>query len=80
VASNNTAQNNQLSGFVILGSAAPTLFYNTSIDNVQGGFFWYEQASGVASNNTHKNNKNNEYSAFSNQSSGDLELSNNNEE
>ena len=56
------------------------MFYNTSIDNVQGGFFWYEQASGVASNNTHKNNKNNEYSAFSNQSSGDLELSNNNEE
>jgi parallel beta-helix repeat protein len=77
MASNNTAQNNQLSGFIISGSAAPTLFYNTSKDNAGYGFFWGEQASGLASNNTTQNNKN---KAFDNQSSGDLELSNNNEE
>ena len=77
MASNNTAQNNQLSGFIISGSAAPTLFYNTSKDNAGYGFFWGEQASGLASNNTTQNNQN---KAFDNQSSGDLELSNNNEE
>jgi parallel beta-helix repeat protein len=53
------------------------LFYNTSIDNGGAGFAWFEEASGVASNNTAQNNQ---YKAFSNQSSGDLELWNNNEE
>ena len=77
VASNNTAQNNQLSGFIMGGSAAPTLFYNTSKDNGKAGFVWWEQASGVASNNTTQNNGG---KAFFNESSGDLELSNNNEE
>ena len=77
VASNNTAQNNQLSGFIMGGSAAPTLFYNTSKDNAGAGFAWFEEASGVASNNTAQNNQR---KAFSNQSTRDLELWNNNEE
>ncbi|MDB4110090.1 hypothetical protein N9574_02425 [bacterium] len=38
---------------------------------------WWEQASGVASNNTTQNNGG---KAFFNEGSGDLELSNNNEE
>ena len=77
VASNNTAQNSAVSGFIMGGSAAPTLFYNTSKDNGKAGFVWWEQASGVASNNTTQNNGG---KAFFNESSGDLELSNNNEE
>ena len=77
VASNNTAQNNQIDGFEIGWSAALELTGNTSKDNAGAGFAWYDEASGVASNNTAQNNQ---YKAFDNQSSGDLELWNNNEE
>jgi len=60
-----------------ISNSVGTVTDSTSQDNAVGGFSWAGETSGVASNNTAQNNQ---YKAFDNQSSGDLELWNNNEE